>query len=81
MLAAPHHLRLDMFYTGESSEWYNALHDALVVGKHDASWCVALIDRGADVNQLELYDAPIDCLIVLAVHGMDMNLSPLPKSF
>lgn len=80
MLAAPHHLRLDMFYTGESSEWYNALHDALVVGKHDASWCVALIDRGADVNQLELYDAPIDCLIVLAVHGMDMNLGPLPKN-
>ena len=81
MLAAPHHLRVDMFRTdGDSVQWFDALHDALVAGKDDATWCVALIDRGADVNQAALYDAPIDSLIVMAVHGMDMNLGPLPES-
>jgi hypothetical protein len=79
MLVAPHHEKLDLFYSKSDSHWYNALHDALVVGRRDSTWCVALLDRGADVNQLALYDSPIDSLIVLAKHGMDMNLGPLPN--
>lgn len=79
MLVAPHHEKLDLFYSKDDSNWFNALHDALVAGRHDSTWCVALLDRGADVNQWKLYDAPIDSLIVLAKHGMDMNLGPLPR--
>ena len=78
MLAAPHHEKLNMFCLERDEHWYKSLHDALVAGRHDATWCVALLDLGADVNQLALYDAPVDSLIVLAKHGMDMNLGPLP---
>lgn len=80
MLCAPHHEKLFLFSGCEDIEWYSALHDALVYGRHDSSWCVALIDQGADVNQPELYDAPLDSLIVLAKNGMDMNLGPLPAN-
>lgn len=79
MLIAPHHEKLDLFYSKSDSNWYNALHDGLVAGRDDCTWCVALLDRGADVNQLGLYDSPIDSLVVFAKHGMDMNLGPLPS--
>jgi hypothetical protein len=79
MLVAPYHEKLDLFYQRHDLEWFNALHDALVAGRHDATWCVALLDRGADVNQLALYDSPVDSLVVFAKHGMDMNLGPLPS--
>lgn len=80
MLCAPHHEKLDLFCAQKDIEWYSAMHDALVYGRKDSSWCVALIDQGADVNQIELYDAPLDSLIVLAKNGMDMNLGPLPAN-
>ncbi len=78
MLSFPNHERLDMFCLQKDNDWFSALHGALMYGRNDSSWCIALIDRGADVNQLELYDAPIDCLVVFAKNGMDMNLGPLP---
>ena len=79
MLVAPHHEKMDLFCLKKDAKWFDALHDALVAGRNDATWCVALIDRGADVNQLILYDSPIDSLVVLAKHGMDMNLGPIPE--
>ncbi|MDA7838950.1 ankyrin repeat domain-containing protein [bacterium] len=80
MLCAPHHEKLILFCGQKDMEWHSALHDALVYGRDDSSWCVALIDQGADVNQPELYDAPLDSLIVFAKNGMDMNLGPLPAN-
>ena len=62
-----------------SKEWFDALHDALVYGKNNVEWCSVLISMGADFNQIELYDAPIDTLKLLAKLGMDMNLGPLPE--
>ena len=79
MLTAPHHECLNIFKERNNSQWFDALHDALVYGKKDATWCVELIGLGADINQKELYDAPLDSLIVLAKQGMDMNLGPLPN--
>lgn len=79
MLVAPHHEQIDLFCVKRDSDWFAALHDALVAGRHDATWCVALLDRGADVNQWALYDSPVDSLVVFAKHGMDMNLGPLPE--
>lgn len=79
MLSAPHHEKIDLFCQKKDTHWFNALHEALVHGRNDATWCVALLDRGADVNQIELYDAPLESLIVFAKHGMDMNLGELPE--
>tara|TARA_B100000683_G_scaffold160265_1_gene154584 strand:- start:30 stop:1109 length:1080 start_codon:yes stop_codon:yes gene_type:complete len=79
-LAMPFHQCLSYLeIKHRNKEWFDALHHALVVGREDATWCVALIDMGADVNQVELYDAPVDSLAVFAKHGMDMNLGPLPQ--
>lgn len=80
MLVAPYHDRLGMFCTEKNKQWFDALHDALVYGREDSTWCVSLLDQGADVNQLALYDAPLDSLVVFAKHGMDMNLGPLPEN-
>lgn len=80
-LAMPYHQCLSYLQVQtRNSDWFNALHHALVAGRTDATWCVALLDMGADVNQVELYDAPVDSLAVFAKHGMDMNLGPLPAS-
>jgi hypothetical protein len=79
MLTAPHHEHMNVFDVPKDTSWFHALHKALVHGCYDASWCVAMLDQGADVNQVELYDAPIDSLVVFAKHGMDMNLGPLPE--
>mgnify|MGYP005624249193 FL=1 len=78
MIASPHHEHMDIFDVPRDAAWFDAIHQALVFGRHDASWCVAMLDKGADVNQAALYDAPVDCLVVFAKHGMDMNLGPLP---
>jgi hypothetical protein len=77
-LTAPHNERLQMFSQRDSIEWFNTLHDALVMHREDTSWCFALIEMGADVNQIELYDSPLESLLVFAKSGMDMNLGPLP---
>jgi|TARA_B110000971_G_C20039658_1_gene516911 hypothetical protein len=61
----------------ESVEWYNCLHDALLVST-DAAWAAFLLDEGADPNQPGLYARPVGVLDTLARCGMDMNLSPLP---
>lgn len=73
MLTAPFHDKLDIFECGRDQRWYSALHEALVVGRAHVQWCCALLDRGADVNQPELYDSPIECLSVFAEAGLDMN--------
>jgi len=73
MLAAPHHEHLAMF-NKNNKEWFDALHDALIDGKKHAMWCYALIVAGADVNQPELYNSPLDSLLVFAKCGIDMNL-------
>ena len=79
-LAMPYHQCLSyLTVKHRDKNWFDALHHALIVGRKDATCCVALIDMGADVNQPELYDAPVDALAVFAKHGMDMNLSPLPE--
>lgn len=79
-LAMPHVDRLDMFCKVKNSELYNALHHALILGRENTSWCCALIEMGADVNQIELYDTPLESLLVFAKYGMDMNLGPLPDN-
>lgn len=79
-LAVPYHEKIDIFDNHRNSLWYDALHEALVAGRQDPTWCVALIDQGADFNQHALYDVPLDSLVVLAKHGMDMNLGPLPPN-
>lgn len=79
MLCAPHSEKISLFKNNISEEWFNALHDALVYGKNNMEWCSELISMGADFNQIELYDAPIDTLKLLARLGMDMNLGPLPE--
>lgn len=79
MLIAPYSECLPAFCRQKNAQWYSALHEALVAGRDDATWCVALIDMGADLNQPELYDSPVDSLIVFAKHGMDMNLGPVPR--
>lgn len=61
-----------------SVEWFNCLHDSLLVCT-DATWAGILLDEGADPNQPELYARPIGVLETLARCGMDMNLSPLPS--
>lgn len=73
MLTAPYYKHLDMFKS-KTVEWFNALHEALVDGKKHAIWCQSLIDAGADFNQPELYDSPLDTLLVLAHAGIDMNM-------
>jgi len=73
MLAAPYYEHLTMFKS-DNVEWFDALHEALVDGKKNAMWCQSLIDVGADFNQSELYDSPLDTLLVLAHAGMDMNM-------
>ena len=79
MLAAPHTERVCVLFTRASIEWYNALHEALVDGREHAMWCFKLIEMGADVNQPELYDSPVDTLVILAQSGMDMNLGSTVK--
>ena len=74
MFAAPHHDRLSIF-KGNDKQWFDALHDALVDGKEHAMWCYALVEAGADFNQPELYNSPLDSLLIFARSGMDMNLS------
>jgi hypothetical protein len=79
-LTAPRHDMLNIFCKTPTVEWYGALHDALVIHRQDTLWCTSLIGRGADVNQIELYDSPVESLLVFAKHGMDMNLGPLPDN-
>ena len=55
--------------------WYNTLHEALGV---TSAWTQRLLDEGAALNQPVLYAVPVDILLVLAINGLDMNLSPLP---
>ena len=74
MLAAPHYEMLTIFKQC-SLEWFDALHEALVDGKKHTSWCQALVDEGADFNQPELYDSPVDSLLIFAYVGMDMNMA------
>jgi len=74
MLAVPHFEYLSIFKQN-SSEWFEALHEALVHGKIHPAWCQTLIDEGADFNQPELYDSPIESLLIFAHAGMDMNMS------
>lgn len=78
MCAAPHREQLCLFKK-DGAEWFHALHNALVDGREHAEWCNALIEEGADVNQLALYDSPEASLTVFAKHGMDMNLGPVPE--
>lgn len=73
MLTAPYYNKLKIF-KAESKEWFDALHETIVDGKEHAMWCHALLDAGADVNQSELYNSPVDSLIIFAQSGMDMNL-------
>ena len=80
LLAAPCWNTIDMFRTDDKAKWYNALHEALVKGRSDLQWTRAMLDAGADVNQPILYDSPIDCLLLFAHHGLDMNLGPLPDN-
>tara|TARA_B110001450_G_scaffold36530_1_gene32319 strand:- start:2150 stop:3211 length:1062 start_codon:yes stop_codon:yes gene_type:complete len=74
MLTAPHFEYLTIFKQ-HSLEWFEALHEALVHGKKHPAWCQTLIDEGADFNQPELYDSPIESLLIFAHAGMDMNMS------
>lgn len=80
MLCAPHFEKIQLFKVGKTGDWFNALHDALVYGKMHIKWCESLLDMGADFNQPELYDAPLETLKMLAEQGMDMNLGPLPDN-
>jgi len=80
MLMAPHHTKIELFKVNSLEKWHNALHDALIYGKCHPEWCEALLNMGADVNQPELYDAPLESLQLFANHGMDMNLGPLPEN-
>lgn len=73
MLAAPHFEYLSLFKT-RSREWFDALHEALLSGNKHPAWCQTLIDEGADFNQPELYDSPIESLLIFAHAGMDMNM-------
>lgn len=74
MLAAPYFEYLIIFKQ-HSLEWFEAMHEALVDGKKHPAWCQTLIDEGADFNQPELYDSPIESLLIFAHAGMDMNMS------
>ena len=80
MLVAPHREKIELFKGNSPQEWHDALHDALVHGKHHPKWCETLIQLGADVNQPELYDATTESLQIFAMYGMNMNLAPLPDT-
>lgn len=80
MLVAPHRGKIELFKGNSPQEWHDALHDALVYGKHHPNWCETLIHLGADVNQPELYDATLESLQLCANYGMNMNLAPLPAT-
>lgn len=77
-LSAPFCDKLPLFKVSPGVIWYNALHEGLACGRADANWAMAMLDAGADVNQTVLYDSPLDCLIIFAQYGLDMNLGPLP---
>ena len=63
-----------LIFKQHSLEWFEALHEALTDGKKHPAWCQTLIDEGADFNQPELYDSPIESLLIFAHAGMDMNM-------
>ena len=73
MYAAPFSEKLSIFQKS-GSQWFEALHDALVDGRQHPEWCMSLISQGADVNQPALLDSPVDSLIVFAKEGLDMNI-------
>lgn len=79
MYAAPCGDTLSMFRS-TSVEWFRALNDALVDGRAHPEWCNALIDAGADVNQPELLDSPLESFVVFAKRGMDMNIAEPPET-
>ena len=78
LLSTPFYDKLSLFKVDDPIIWYAALHEGLAWGRGDARWALAMLDAGADVNQSILYDSPLDCLLVFAQYGLDMNLGPLP---